>query len=134
MFSAHDSQKPVSWLDYSAIGLSGLCILHCLVTTLLIGLLASSQAFQLWTHVGVHIGLLALAAPLALWSLGRSYVTHRSLWPLLLAIIGLKLMALALFLRLYNPFEEQLTIVGVSLLAAGHIVNLKLHRHLHLVK
>jgi hypothetical protein len=116
-------------LDVAAISLSGLCLVHCLGTTVMLGLISSGQLLNLWHSAAIHFILLAIAAPLTLWTLVRSYRCHSNRLALFLGIAGLKLMALALVFHSDAPLETRLTIAGVLILAAGHILNLRAHRH-----
>jgi MerC mercury resistance protein len=127
MISAAAPPKNAPWLDLAAIGLSGLCIVHCLGATLLIGLLSSSLVATVWHHEAVHLGLLLLATPLTIWTLVRGLSAHGNRWPLLIGILGLKLMALALLFRAHASLEMWVTLAGVALLAAAHMMNLRLH-------
>jgi hypothetical protein len=125
IFSA--SHKPTRLLDFAAIGLSGLCLVHCLGTSLLLGLVAGGNLFNIWHSELVHVVLLAIAAPLTLWTLVRSHRCHGSGLALLFGIAGLKLMALALAFTASSQLEMWITVAGVALLAAGHIMNLRAH-------
>jgi MerC mercury resistance protein len=119
--------KPTRLLDFAAISLSGLCLVHCLGTSLLLGLVAGSNLFDLWHSELIHGVLLAIAAPLTLWTLVRSYRCHGSGFALGLGIAGLNLMALALLFSADSVAETRITVAGVILLAAGHIHNLRAH-------
>jgi uncharacterized membrane protein HdeD (DUF308 family) len=72
--------------------------------------------------------LLLLATPLTLWTLVRGRMAYGNRWPLILGIIGLKLMALALLFHADSGVEMWLTLSGVIVLALGHVINLRLHR------
>jgi hypothetical protein len=121
------TQKPTRLLDFAAIGLSGLCLVHCLGASLLIGLMAGTKLFNLWHSEVIHFVLLAVAAPLTLWTLVRSYRCHGSGLALVLGIAGLKLMALALIFSGDRVLETWITISGVILLTTGHLFNLRAH-------
>jgi hypothetical protein len=127
MIAASTPPKSSPWLDFAAIGLSGLCVAHCLGAALLIGLLSSAFVASIWHHEAVHLGLLVLATPLAIWTLVRGLMAHGRRLPLILGIVGLKLMALALLFHAYATAEMWLTLSGVVLLASGHGMNLFLH-------
>jgi MerC mercury resistance protein len=121
------SHKSTRLQDFAAISLSGLCLMHCLGTSLLIGLAAGSKLFDLWHSELIHVVLLIIAAPLTLWTLVRSYRCHGSGLALLLGIAGLKLMALALIFSADSVAETRITVAGVLLLAVGHLINLRAH-------
>lgn len=107
--------------DAVAVTLSMACLLHCLALPLLA---AGLPAFGLLTehHETVHWILLAVAAPLGLWALGRGR-RHAGPWPLALGCAGLMLMALGVGLWHGAPAELWATVAGVSLVGWAHIRN-----------
>lgn len=109
-------------LDRMAITLSGLCLVHCLLTLLLLGALSSLG--HLFADPRIHEAGLALATLLAAFALGMGAFRHGNLVPLLLGAPGLALMAGALLVGHGWP-EAVLTMLGVSLVAAAHLVNFR---------
>ncbi len=107
-------------LDRIAIGLSGLCIVHCLATTLFLAVLAS--AGSVWLHPIVHEAGLTLAIILGALTLLRGAFSHGYLMPAAVGALGLGVMAGAMTLSHDGP-EAIYTIVGVGLLALGHDLN-----------
>lgn len=106
--------------DHVAMGLSGLCVVHCIASALLITTMASAGAALL--HPAVHeIGLL-LAVLLGALVLGVGMARHRRIRPALLGGIGLAIMGAALFVPHGMP-EIICTIAGVVILALGHRIN-----------
>jgi cation transport ATPase len=128
MINASASHKSTRLLDFAAIGLSGLCLVHCLGTSLLMGMIAGGNLLNLWHSELLHGALLVIAAPLTLWTLVRSYRCHGNGLALLLGIFGLVLMALALVFYEHAQLETRLTVAGVLLLAVGHLLNLRAHQ------
>lgn len=108
------------WLDRVAIGLSGLCLVHCAASAVLLTLLASAGGLLL--HPLVHEVGLALAMLLAAIALGRGWLLHRAVLPVLVGLSGLTLMGAALTVE-HGLGETGLTIVGVTLVALGHHLN-----------
>ncbi|MET0249924.1 MAG: MerC domain-containing protein [Sphingobium sp.] len=107
-------------LDRAAIALSGLCAVHCFGTAVLLGLLASAGGIfenPLFHEVG-----LVLAIALGALALGHGAFTHGSLRPLLTGGIGLSFMAFALTMD-HGWQESAVTLVGVAILALGHVLN-----------
>lgn len=102
------------------MGLSGLCVVHCIATTVLLGILASVGGF-LGQPIFHEVGL-TLAMVLGAVALGRGALEHRFLLPLGVGTLGLAIMAIALS-RQETPIEPVLTIIGVSVLALGHRLN-----------
>lgn len=109
------------WLDRAAIGLSGLCLVHCVATGLVVALAASSAG--LFTNPLIHEIGLALAIALGTVAFGAGLLSHGRKAPLLVGGLGLAAMAYALSLRHGVPGEILFTILGVCLVALGHNLN-----------
>jgi hypothetical protein len=107
-------------LDRIAIGLSGLCMVHCLATAVVIGLLASAGGMlgAAWIH---EVGL-TVAMALGAIALGRGVMLHGFLMPWAVGWLGLGVMAGALTMP-HDGSEAMFTVVGVGLLALGHQLN-----------
>jgi hypothetical protein len=107
-------------LDHVAIGLSGLCIVHCLGTAVFFGLLASASGMlgQPWIH---EVGL-TFAMLLGALALGRGVLEHGFMMPSAVGALGLGVMAGALTLP-HDGTEAAYTVAGVALLALGHRLN-----------
>lgn len=116
----HDPARHEGLLDRLAIGLSGLCLVHCVATTVLLTLLASAGGLLL--HPAIHEIGLAIAIALAGVALGRGWLRHRALLPALTGLAGLVLMGSALMVE-HGLGETGLTIIGVALVALGHHLN-----------
>ncbi len=116
----HDPAGQDGLLDRLAIGLSGLCLVHCVATTLVLTLLASAGG--LLVHPAIHEVGLAIAIVLAAVALGRGWLRHRAIGPALTGLTGLALMSSALLIE-HGYGETGLTIVGVALVALGHHLN-----------
>lgn len=106
-------------LDASAIGLSGLCMLHCLalpfaaVALPMLGGLAEAE----W----LHLAFVMAAAPLAVLSLTRGRPLS---WPLIgLAFGGLALMTAGALGLPSHDWETGLTLAGGLMLAGAHGLN-----------
>lgn len=109
-----------SRLDRMAISLSGLCVIHCLGTAILIGLLASAGGI-LGRPIIHEVGL-TLAMILGTVALGRGVLTHGFMMPAAIGALGLGVMAGALTLN-EGRLEPVYTVVGVLILALGHRLN-----------
>lgn len=107
-------------LDRLAIGLSGLCLVHCLATAVVLGLVAS--AGELLGAPVVHEVGLMLAMLLGAVALGRGVFEHGFVLPGAVGALGLGVMAGALRLP-HDGSEAAFTVVGVGLLALGHRLN-----------
>jgi NO-binding membrane sensor protein with MHYT domain len=109
-------------MDRFGVLLSGLCAVHCVLGIVLVGMLGVGGPLLLAPEVH-QIGL-ALAVAVGFISLGFGAVRHGRMVPLLIGGVGLSLMTAALFVGHGLP-EAVLTICGVSLVAAAHILNLR---------
>lgn len=109
-------------LDRLAIGLSGLCVVHCLATSVLLALMSAAGGLLVDPHI--HEVGLVLAIALGAVALGRGVLRHGEAMPAAVGAFGLGVMAGAMRLPHDGSNGEALwTIVGVALLAAGHEMN-----------
>jgi hypothetical protein len=111
---------PTHRLDRMAIGLSGLCMVHCVATTVLLALLASAGGF-LGAPIIHEVGL-TLAMVMGMLALGRGILEHGYTMPSAVGGLGLGVMAGALTMP-HDGTEAVFTIVGVAILALGHRLN-----------
>jgi MerC mercury resistance protein len=110
-----------SRLDRIAMGLSGLCAVHCVATAVLLGVLASAGG--LLGQPIIHEVGLSLAMILGAIALGRGIREHGFVLPSLVGALGLGTMAYAMTLH-ESGREPALTILGVAVLALGHRLNI----------
>ena len=117
------ASKPIltGRLDRIAVGLSGLCAVHCVATAVLLGLVASAGG--LLGNPIIHEVGLTLAMILGAIALGRGFREHGYLLPCMVGVAGLATMAFAMSLH-ESGFEPPVTILGVSVLALGHRLNM----------
>jgi len=115
-----------SRLDRIAVGLSGLCVVHCIATAVLLGLVAS--AGHLLGSPIIHEVGLTLAMILGAVALGRGVREHGFVLPAAVGMTGLSVMAYALTLR-EAPVEPLYTVAGVMILALGHRLNVMAAEH-----
>jgi hypothetical protein len=111
---------PPGRLDRIAMGISGLCLVHCLGTAVLLGLIsaAGTTLGAPWIH---EVGL-SLAMILGAVALGKGVVEHGFMMPSAVGGLGLGVMAGALTLP-HDGTEALSTVVGVMILALGHRLN-----------
>lgn len=112
------------WLDWAAIGASGLCLVHCLALPLLI---ASLPALGDLAGSRTHWILLAFALPVSLWVLARDR-GPAAFAPFVIGVAGLSLMTLGVALFEGHPEETESTIAGVLLVAAAHVLRWRRRR------
>jgi hypothetical protein len=113
-------QLSIHRLDRWALGLSGLCLVHCLATAVIVGLVSAVGGLlgAAWIHeVGLGIAMILGAV-----ALGRGIQQHGFMMPSAVGGLGLGVMSGALTLP-HGGGEELYTIVGVLILALGHRLN-----------
>jgi hypothetical protein len=110
------------WLDRLGITLSGLCLVHCLASAVFLALLASAGGALLDPHF--HEVGMVLATALGAVSLGRGIFDHGFMMPAAVGGFGLGMMAGTLTLP-HGGMEIVYTILGVSVLALGHDLNMR---------
>ncbi len=108
-------------LDRLAIGVSGLCMVHCLASAVLVALAASAGGLLLAPIV--HEVGLSIAILLGALALGHGVMQHGYMMPISVGALGLGVMAGAVSLPHDGSGETLFTLVGVALLALGHDLN-----------
>lgn len=113
---AHSIQR----LDRLAIGLSGLCLVHCIATTVLLAVLSAAGGVlgAPWIH---EVGL-SVAMILGAFALGRGITEHGFMMPSAVGGLGLGVMGGALTMP-HDGSEAAFTVIGVLILALGHDLN-----------
>lgn len=111
---------PTQRLDRMAIGLSGLCLVHCLATSVLVAMLASAGG--LLGSAVIHETGLAVAMILGAIALTKGAYDHGFMMPAAIGGLGLGVMGGALTLP-HDGTEVLSTMVGVGILALGHRLN-----------
>ena len=107
-------------IDRLAIGLSGLCLVHCIASAVVIAVLASAGTFLLdpiFHEVGMSIALV-----LGVLGLGRGILTHGFMLPASVGGLGIGVMAGSLVLGHENG-GTLYSILGVLIVALGHDLN-----------
>jgi hypothetical protein len=107
-------------VDRLAIGLSGLCLVHCVATAVLVMVLASAGG--LLVDPRIHEIGLALAILLGGLGLGRGIFDHGYMMPSSIGGIGLGTMAGSLTMT-HGLEEVVVSVFGVLVLALGHDLN-----------
>lgn len=127
-YAAPNSVLPIPrfGIDRWAIGLSGLCAVHCFASAVLVALAASAGGLLL--NPLIHEIGLSFAILLGAVALGRGVFLHGYVMPLAIGSFGLGVMAGAISLPHDGGSETVWTLIGVGLLALGHDLN---HRATH---
>ncbi len=107
-------------LDRIAVGLSGLCVVHCVASIVVVSVLSTAGTFL--TSPAIHEIGLAGAVMLGALALWQGYSVHRQRRPAMIGLVGLALMTCGLFVP-HGWAEVVATIAGVSVLAGAHLMN-----------
>ncbi|MBW4329865.1 MerC domain-containing protein [Stakelama sp. CBK3Z-3] len=116
---SHAWNRIDSRFDSIAIGISGLCIVHCIATSLLLVVMASAGAL-LDPHI--HEYGLAFAILFGVLALGKGIVSHGYMMPAAVGGFGLGMMTGALHVP-HGEVETLFTMLGVFFLVLGHDLN-----------
>ena len=113
-------------LDRMGMLLSCLCAVHCVATLVVVAALGVGGSFLL--DPAIHRVGLALAMVVAGVAIGLGALRHGRRAPFVTAMTGLSFMGGALAVP-HGVEEAVLTIIGVSLVALGHVLNVRGLRH-----
>nr|WP_295665513.1 MerC domain-containing protein [Sphingomonas sp.] len=124
--SSHAHPRYLEWIeshsDRLAIGLSGLCMVHCLASAVLLALLSTAGGLLL-NPLFHEVGL-TIAIGFGIIALGRGIAQHGYMMPASVGAMGLGIMAGAMTLPHDGTGGETIwTLIGVGLLALGHDLN-----------
>ncbi|MGE4321804.1 MAG: MerC domain-containing protein [Sphingobium sp.] len=107
-------------IDRVAMGVSGLCVLHCVVTAVLLGTIASAGGIlenPLFHEIGLAVAILLGAV-----ALGHGVLAHGRIMPAVIGSLGLGIMAGAHTME-HGMQESAYTLIGVVIVALGHALN-----------
>lgn len=115
--------------DKMAIGLSAVCIVHCLALTTTLALLPNLTALHHHDEA-FHLWMMVVVFPTSLYALAKGYQHHRRLRAALLGGAGLTLLFMDVLFgeHLGTLCEMILATSGSSLIAFGHLWNYRLCR------
>lgn len=106
--------------DGLGLSIAGLCLMHCLASSVLLVFLASAGGLLLDPIIH-EIGLL-LAIVFGMLALGKGLWDHGFIMPTAIGAFGIGMMATALTIP-HGTTEIALTVIGVAILAWGHVLN-----------
>jgi hypothetical protein len=111
-----------AYADRAAIGVSLLCLVHCLLLPIALALLPAAAG---WLDVpeGFHLLAVGVAIPVSAIAIVAGYRRHGILIPGVMAVIGLSLISLGAFAGFRNIAETIVTVLGSLFLATGHLYN-----------
>ena len=111
--------SPAARLDLYAVGLSTLCLLHCVALPVLVALMpVAAQAAE---SELVHQVLVLVAVPVSLRVIWKTRPVKDNRLFVGAALAGLGMLLLAAFVEAVSAYEEPVTIVGAMLLGSAHI-------------
>lgn len=124
----HHKQKLI---DGSAMGLSLLCLFHCLAMPLVVSVLPMLGA-HLFEETTMHVFFFVAAMPLSLFGLWLGVRgAHGGGRLMILAGAGLVLMFGGALHDISGEYDVAFTSVGVSLVALAHFLNWRRHARTH---
>jgi len=121
-------------LDKTAVALSGLCLIHCLLLPLAIAVFPV-LGLSFVSHETFHQLILIVVLPTTVIALGVGVARHRSRSVAVLGLAGIAALIAAAFLVHEigsESMERWVTVGGGLVLAAAHIRNFQLSRALHM--
>ncbi|MDF1768585.1 MerC domain-containing protein [Maricaulis sp.] len=105
--------------DAIGIGLSGLCLVHCLALPVLISL---SPALVLFENEWTHLALAGMALPVSLLAMRNWVGGARAAGLRAMATFGVGLLFYAALGEMSELAEQGVTTVGALLLATSHVL------------
>ncbi len=121
------AERKTRWLDITSMGLSGLCVVHCLALPFLVAALPFLGVFT--QNDWVHQALVLIAAPLTGLAFWRARAWTRPEVAVLMTA-GLLLLATAAFVSELEAYEVLISVCGALSLAGAHLLNYLGGRHL----
>jgi hypothetical protein len=115
--------KSTNWLDGTAVGLSALCLIHCLALPLLVAGLPFLAQFS---EGHLHAQMLVVVLPLSIVALGLGFRHHRSGQIIAAGFIGMALLTIGATVahsQLGLATDRTFTIFGALILASAHYYN-----------
>lgn len=115
--------KSTSWLDGAAVGLSALCLIHCLALPLLVAGLPFLAQFS---EGHLHLQMLVVVLPLSIVALGLGFRHHRNMKIVLGGVAGMLILVLGATVahtELGLSADRAFTIAGALTLATAHFYN-----------
>jgi hypothetical protein len=88
----HTHPRTHGWLDSLAIGMAGVCAVHCLLMPLLIVLLPII-ATSFFVHQDFHLWMLLLVIPTTSFAIFMGCRKHREKWIVALSAVGLAVLS-----------------------------------------
>lgn len=122
--------SPVTrYADLCAVGLSTLCLMHCLALPLLVIILPAISQFS--ENEVIHRALVAITVPISLSVMWQSLGDRTFRLFIITTLSGLLMLLLAAFYEPLFAYEKPLTISGALLLGFAHFWRWRHSDHLY---
>lgn len=118
----------IAWADRSAIFLSSLCIVHCLVLPIILLTLPALSSLAYFSDERFHMWMLFGVIPTSVFAVIFGYLHHRNLHVVAIASVGILILTLSTFFghdMLGHNGEIVASVVGSLFVAFAHIKNLR---------
>ena len=115
--------KSTNWLDGAAVGLSALCLIHCLALPLVVAGLPFLAQFA---EGHLHKQMLVIVLPLSIVALGLGFRHHRNARIVVAGVVGMTLLTIGATVAHEQwglAADRTFTITGALVLAAAHFYN-----------
>ena len=134
MKNKHTLENSKENLDKVGILCSGACAIHCIMTPIIT--LGSPAIASFFKSEWLHIGLLLLLIPVAIFAFLNGQKSHRKNRPFIIGIIGIIfLISAVVFESLLKIeikyFETILTFIGCIFLIYAHFLNIRYLRQVY---
>ncbi|MFT2092284.1 MerC domain-containing protein [Paraglaciecola sp. 2405UD69-4] len=117
--------------DRVAVLLSSLCVIHCLITPILIIAIPSIGGVSLLKDETFHQLLLFFVVPIGIIALSIGYLHHKQKWVAALGMVALITLSSPLWIaheHLGHYGEEVITVISSIFLVSAHTFNYYLRR------
>ncbi|MCK7460173.1 MerC domain-containing protein [Idiomarina aminovorans] len=115
--------------DKTAIGLSGLCLVHCLLLPILLIVLPPITGLLTLNDETFHQWMLFAVIPISFMALLMGHRHHRNRFTLLIGATGLAILVFTAFIDhdTFGPYADVIfTVIGSSIITYAHIRNYQL--------
>lgn len=112
------------YFDQIGISLSGMCLIHCVLTPLFI-MMTPFIGAGFWSSHGLHESIIYLVIPTAVIALAVGCTRHRDFWVGFIGVMGISVLTIAVLVthQLGGNFVDILTIIGSMLIISAHYRN-----------
>ncbi len=121
-----EKNRPIA--DVSAVGLSSLCLVHCLMLPVVVSVYPATIAVTLSDEV-FHLFMVLMAIPISVFALFFGCRSHKSYSVGLTGALGIGLLFMSAFLPhelAGETGERLLTVSGALSLSVSHVLNFRL--------